>query len=464
MRIRDRSFLVAAIVLLSCPALAATDGGATAPHASGDAGLRAVRTSDGGASPTDRDEPASRQQIMDNGEDGDAPDTPPPSPHGGGHGTANAMPGVFQPPADESVEDEKLPKGTIAVDIRDADDRPMPKTSVTLGIVHNSVAKGESREHVVKDTDDKGEIVFSNLEVSSSTAYRISVARGDGMFSAMPFRLPDEHGERVTLHVYDVTSSIQDALIVTQAVVYMELKDDRVQLEEAITIFNFGKTAWVPRDVIFKLPENFTALTSQQSMSAQGVDAIEKEGAKLHGTFPPGRGQIEFRWQVPYSGTSEIAFDVGMPPHLAAVRAMAVAADPMKLSIEGFPDPHPDVDGEGNRVLVVERQMRPNDSPIRDLGISLREIPTPGPARIIATAIAGVAVLFGLFFTGRRRAAQDRSGNKRERQRLLADLEELERAHLAGDVGPKTYERARRELIDALARTLEPETITAKGT
>ena len=43
---------------------------------------------------------------------------------------------------------------------------------------------------------------------------------------------------------------------------------------------------------------------------------------------------------------------------------------------------------------------------------------------------------------------------KLERLELLNELEELEKAHLAGDVGPKTYERARRELIDALARTL----------
>ena len=30
----------------------------------------------------------------------------------------------------------------------------------------------------------------------------------------------------------------------------------------------------------------------------------------------------------------------------------------------------------------------------------------------------------------------------------------LGRAHAAGDIGPKTYERARRELIDAIARSL----------
>jgi hypothetical protein len=45
-----------------------------------------------------------------------------------------------------------------------------------------------------------------------------------------------------------------------------------------------------------------------------------------------------------------------------------------------------------------------------------------------------------------------------ERERLLAEIEDLEREHLAGNVGPKTYEKARRELLDALARTFVDET------
>ena len=469
MRIDARASLAVGLVLaLASPALAASDAGP--PRKATDAGAPHAMLIDAGATSAQGSLPSGHPAVgsdaTGDAQDDGEPDEPPANPHGGAAShDKSGMPGVFQPPADESTEDPTLPKGTIAIEIRDAEDKPMPKVSVTLGVVHQSVAKGESHEHFVRDADDKGEIVFSNLEASSSVAYRISCARGDAMFSATPFRLPDEKGERVVLHVYDATSDIQQALIVSQAVLYVELKDDRVQMEEAVTIFNFGKTAWVPKDVIFRLPETFTAFSGQQSMSAQGVDPVEKQGAKLHGTFPPGRGQIEFRWQLPYAGSSEVSFEAGMPPHLAAVRVMAVAADPMKFSVEGFPDPHPDVDGEGNHVLVVDKQLRANDPPIRALAISLRDIPTPGPARIIATAIASVAVLFGLYMVSRRRTrVRDRSGAKRERQRLLADLEELERARITGDVGPKTYERARRELIDAISRTLEPETITAKPT
>jgi hypothetical protein len=37
---------------------------------------------------------------------------------------------------------------------------------------------------------------------------------------------------------------------------------------------------------------------------------------------------------------------------------------------------------------------------------------------------------------------------------LLDELGDLEKARIAGQVGPKTYERTRRELVDALAYTL----------
>ena len=39
---------------------------------------------------------------------------------------------------------------------------------------------------------------------------------------------------------------------------------------------------------------------------------------------------------------------------------------------------------------------------------------------------------------------------------LVAELADLEQARKDGDVGPRMYERARRELIDAIASTLEP--------
>ena len=57
------------------------------------------------------------------------------------------MPGTFEPPEDVEQPDATLPPGTIVVDLHDADDKPVPSEQVTLGVLINSIAKGDSRKH-----------------------------------------------------------------------------------------------------------------------------------------------------------------------------------------------------------------------------------------------------------------------------------------------------------------------------
>jgi hypothetical protein len=69
----------------------------------------------------------------------------------------------------------------------------------------------------------------------------------------------------------------------------------------------------------------------------------------------------------------------------------------------------------------------------------------------LATGLSacGVVTGFAVVFSRRRL----RASPKRARSAILNDLVSLERARAAGDVGPKTYERARRRLINVLAET-----------
>jgi hypothetical protein len=378
---------------------------------------------------------------------------PPGHPHAGQGQGGN--PNIFQPPPDTNEEDPRLAPGNLQITILDPDNVALPGTPVTLGILHNSVAKGESREHKLGVADGNGGVSFAGLTTGSGIAYRVSVVKDGATFWATPFALPQDKGIRVTLHVYPVTHDVQKALVVTQAIVYAELKDDRVQVEQAITFFNLGKTAWVPDNLVIGLPPGFTALTSQQGMGGEGIDPVEKQGAKIRGTFGPGQHTVDFRWQLPYDNEPKVEFDESLPPNVAIARAMAAASQEMRLVVDGFPEAQARFGENGERILVTERQMRRDEAPLTRVHVELRDIPTPGPARYIATVLAGLGVLAGVGFAFSSRKTGDApSEAKEQRARLLAELEELERAHAAGDVGPKTYERARRDLIDAIARTL----------
>jgi hypothetical protein len=377
------------------------------------------------------------------------------NPHGGGGG--GQMPGVFEPPPDTTDEAADLPPGTIVATIVDERERPIPNTSVTVGIVNNSVAKGESRKHLTRSADARGELRFDGLDTDSHVAYRVTVPKDGATFAASPFRLPEKHGMRVKLHVYPVVHEVEQALIVCQAILYVEMKDDRVQIQEALSIWNFGPVAWVPQNMVLGLPPEYTAFSAQQGMTDTGVDNVEGKGARLRGTFAPGRHDIEFRWQLPYNGERDVIVEAGMPPHLAAARVMAPASKQMTFTATGFPPAQPKTDNQGQRVLISEKQMTRGEPALTTVHLELGDLPTAGPGRYIATILAMLTVATGIALGARKKPDRDRTQEKRDakeqRKRLLAELEDLERAHRAGDVGPQTYARQRRELVDQIALT-----------
>jgi hypothetical protein len=255
-----------------------------------------------------------------------------------------------------------------------------------------------------------------------------------------------------------VTHDIRQAFIGFETIVFAEVRDDRIQFQQALRVFNIGRVAWVPENVVMPLPEGFMALNAQQSMSDQAVDAIEKKGARLRGTFAPGTHVVEYRWQLPWSGQKDVVADIGLPPQTAVIRVMAAASQEMRLEVDGLPSAVNRTDDQGQNILITERRMARGEQAMPSVRVNLRDLPTRGNAHYVATAIAFAGVLFGIAFafsTARRLSPGARAADaKAARKQLLADLEELERARAAGDVGPKTYERARREIIDAIARTL----------
>jgi hypothetical protein len=373
---------------------------------------------------------------------------------GGQHGRGQQLEDMFEALPDNVDEDPKLPSGTIEIELRDENDKPMPGYAMSLGILHQSVAKGESREHRAATTDGAGKSRFDGLQAGSDVAYRISATREGASYGARPFNLSPGRGTRVVLHVYPATGDIKTARVVIQGVIYVDLKDDRLQVQQLYTVLNFGRMAWVPKDLLLPLPSDFTALRSQQGMSDVGVDEDKGKGAKVHGTFSPGRNDIEMSWQVPYHGSDTVDLTVGLPPHLAVLRVMAVAAPQMHLSVDGFPASQPSTDQQGQHVLVTQREAGREQPALADVRVHLSDIPTQGPGPRVVTVASLCVVLLGLVLGFKSREKRRGGDAKAERARLLAELDDLEQAHASKVVGPKTYERARREIVDAIARTL----------
>jgi hypothetical protein len=266
----------------------------------------------------------------------------------------------------------------------------------------------------------------------------------------------------VRVHVYPVTSRVDETMLGMQGIVYIELKDDALQFDELFQVYNLGTVTWLPKDIVLNLPKGFRAFNAQKEMSDTGFDEVPGVGAKLRGTFAPGTHETHFRYQVPYDGDETVDLTTSLPPHVARMRVIAEASKTMSLRVSDFPTSQSDRTQKGQRVLVTERQLRAGEQPMSRVHILLENIPTEGPAKWITVGISALTVGIGLFAALEQEKkkgklplrAQDQDA-ERARARLVAEVAALDKAHDAGEIGPKAYVRIRDALIDSLARLME---------
>ncbi|HVY45048.1 MAG TPA: hypothetical protein VHB21_04175, partial [Minicystis sp.] len=407
-----------------------------------------------GAASDDGDLPPGHPRV--GGDDGDDPHAA--SPHGKSpHGTSGEA-RLFNPPADTSQDDASLPAGVVVVSIKDAHDVPIAHAPVTLGVLHASVAKGESRERLAKETDAQGEARFEGLQFGSGTTYRVSTTRGAASYAVMPFSLGDKVGKRAVLHAYDATGNVDELLLGAQAVIYVALREDAIQVEQLVTIYDMSPTSWIA-DSKFALPAGFKAFNKQESMDDARVEEVSGEGAALRGTFAPGRHDVDFRYQVPLDDKERQTLRIALPPHVAQARVMVEASRSMGLEVPGFPPPERTTNRDGKRLLVTEKGATRGEGGVRTLEITLTGLPTPGPGRWVAVVLAALAVAAGLSAVFGKKGdgldAEARKDLEEAREALLGEVVTLERMHKQGEIGPKTYARVRGSLLDALARVVE---------
>ncbi|MET0591174.1 MAG: hypothetical protein ABW133_00640 [Polyangiaceae bacterium] len=394
-------------------------------------------------------------------EDDDLPPGHPPARGGPSRGMPEA------PPEDLSERDISVPAGTIVVEVRDKDDQPLPNVDVTLGILQQSVAKGESRRRTIQKADAQGSTRFENLERGGGIAYRVSIPWTVGTtepatYAAPPFQLDPNHGQRVRLHVFPVTNRIEETLLGMQGIAYFELKDDVVQVDQLFQVFNMGTTTWVPTNVVIDLPKGFKAFNAQRDMSDAGFDAVPDRGAKMRGTFAPGQHEVQFRYQIPYEATESIKIALALPPRVIRMRVIAEASRTMTLKVDEFPNAESSANQRGQRVLLTERQSRAGESPMKDVAVTLDNIPTEGSARWVTVALTLATIGFGFYFALEQEKEKSKRGTtlagdrdtERARARLVAEIAALDAASSAGEIGPQAHARIRQALIDSLARIM----------
>lgn len=363
-------------------------------------------------------------------------------------------PRMFQAPDDTAIDDPSLPAGVIVVTVKDADGMALPGAPVTLSILHSTVAKGESRERKSGRANERGELRFDGLQVGSGHSYQISTNRGGAVYQAPPVGLAFGAGKRAVIHAYDTSPNLEEMAVAMQGVVFLQLKEDSICVEQLLNVFNLGKVSWVANHKV-ELPSGFKAFNKQETQTDAHVEEASG-GAAIKGTFGPGRNDLDFSYTVSLSGDASQTLRIRLPPHMMQMRVVAESSKTMGLRVAGFPEAQRTEGRDGKRLLITERQAARTEGGVNELEITLTGLPTPDPLRYVAAALAAVLLGAGLLYTYQHRSGEVDDDARQDlveaREALLGEIVALEKAFKSGEVGPKTYARVRASLLEALSR------------
>ncbi len=378
-----------------------------------------------------------------------------------------ALDGPYQAVANRTFVNQALPPGTLEINILDADQKPLEGIAVIVEVAGSNAVSGKARRRLDGKTNAEGRHTFTGLGWGRGVTYRVSTQRGPAQFSSKPFSMTQKHGATAQLHAYEAVTRLAEAALVIQAVLRIELNQRSIAVNHLIQVVNVGRKAYVASDLKLPLPPGYEAFNHVPSKTGAGI--MERNGlAHLVGTFPPGEQDLRFSYQIPLQGTAEQQLRVPLPPRVARARVMLGAGPGMGLKVSGFPDARPGRPHRGRPVLETIKEIELNGNMGSFLGntnaetleVTLSGLPAEGWGRWLALALAALAIAAGGLHRFGAGGGRDRAAPERQeelsvaRDALLDELTGLERGRHDGQVGPRSYERIRTALLDALARIL----------
>lgn len=431
-----------------------------------------AQTADAGRGGEARTESDSMRQSGAVGESGTGMALPPGHPSVGGRGESEGHGGQgagvlhrADLPRTFAEERADVPVGTVRVRVVNGEGVAQRGVEVRLGEMRD----GEPGPAVTRATGEDGMVEFTGLE-RGSVAYRVSTVSEGAKVGSVPFQLTQTGGYRVQLVRHAVRNDPRGILI-WDARVESRFRGERLAISVRLRLANLSAMmlgaerpqpfTYVPTGGLrFRLPEGATAFTASPSMD----DArLTREGDEVvfHGSVAPTVDQLmemDFQFQVKLHG-GDLALSLSLPLPSVNVGVATEAPPGLGLRVEGF-SPAEERQVEGQRVLLTTLSRQPGDPPLEAVRWRLTGIPrAAGPMRLVATVMASVLVLFGVFLAVSRRARGARQRGREvldaEREAVLGEFKTLVELHREGEVGPVTYERRRRELTRWLAALMK---------
>jgi hypothetical protein len=363
---------------------------------------------------------------------------------------ARRMSGVPLPVGD-------LPVGTVVVRVaRGAVTNPLAGQTVTLTVA------GTPRS---MSTNDSGRAEFSGLAVGAQVKATATV--GTETLQSQEFAVPAAGGIRVALVATDpelekkaaedrklAQGPAQPGIVVLddQSRFVVEMGDESLSVYNIVQILNTAKTpVRPPQPVVFELPAGAAGAGILEGSSPQAK--LAGSAVTVEGPFAPGQTLVQFAYSMPYSGP-DLSFDLKVPVALMRVTVLAQKVGQLQLTSPQF-NGQRDMNANGQTFILAQGPALKAGDAVTFNFAGLPHSPTwPRTlALVAAVAILGAGAWGSL--RPRRASVEDQNRHSKlsaRRDRLFADLAELEEQHRTGAIDPARFAVRRRELVTALER------------
>ncbi|MBW2277098.1 MAG: hypothetical protein JRF63_06370 [Deltaproteobacteria bacterium] len=301
-----------------------------------------------------------------------------------------------QPPArptapGEPTVDNTLPTGTLIVELRDSQRRPMAKAKVFI----ESAGQANRGRRLEAETDDVGQLHVEDLPVGDTAAIVIGYEGSSGVLtSTSPFGLPTEGGTRVLLVAPDRTGD-RSSVSLEQLHVVLEREGQQLRVTETLglaaaagAIFSDEKGLALP------LPSGASGFRFADAEKTAKMARLDGDEVVITAPISPGGIELTIVFDVPIDGgRAELDQEIPLPVGAVQVISTWTQGD-AKLTVAGFSEAEPAELRSGLTALVAATKSLPGGR----LKLTLAGIADgPDAVRRTLTLVASIVVLgFGL--------------------------------------------------------------------
>jgi len=372
----------------------------------------------------------------------------PANPHAGGHGhggnLAQAIVGAL---LGTVTAKDGLAAGTLELRLVDPDGAAIAGQEVRLG---RSAGKPEVMTSVTNSSDKNGFVRFEALQTGDSYQYTAVIDRDGLRLHSATFSLSPDHGAAGELRVPSRTSDSSVLQISSSSKLLIDLREDALAVMENLVLDNTSDKIFQagPAGLAVPLPAGANNLGALEG--GAHLELSESATMFLREAVPPQDAhgipvQARFGFFLPTTGEGSITIRQPMPLGIENPVVLVPEMHHLRLAAPGLQAMAPQTDDRGAGMQIFQLASVPRNGV---LTITVSGLPTRASlGKTIATALVA-ALVFAALLGLRRPRVEERSDDRRER--IFAELVDVERARRAAGSDDAQLAERRGELIAAL--------------